>query len=228
MRVLTFMAAVFAAASLPALPAAASPGDVMAGPFPACSIEASRPSPWSITFGAAAPVARPALLRYAAAHDQAAPARRPVPIEYSEGYKTRAKIHKIASFATLPLFVANYIVGQDLYNNPGDESKKGLHAGLAATTGVLFGVNTFTGAWNLWEGRKDPNHKKLRMTHGILMMAADVGFLATAMLAPESEGDDISPIYQDNSSGRSTHRTVALTSMGIATVGYLIMLFGAR
>jgi hypothetical protein len=65
------------------------------------------------------------------------------------------------------------------------------------------------------------------MTHGILMIAADVGFMATAALAPESEGDE----YQtadDYTNKRSTHRTVALTSMGIATVSYLIMLFGSR
>jgi hypothetical protein len=118
--------------------------------------------------------------------------------------------------------VANCVVGQDLYNHPGEsESKKGLHGGLAATTGVLFGINTVTGAWNLWEGRKDTNHRKRRMTHGILMMAADVGFLATGLLAPDSEGS-----YADYTDARSTHRTVALTSMGIATVSYLIMLFG--
>ena len=150
-----------------------------------------------------------------------------MPVEYSEGYKTRAKIHKISSFATLPLFVANYFVGQELYNNPGDESMKGAHVGLVAGTAVLFGVNTVTGVWNLYEGRKDPNHRTRRMTHGILMMAADVGFMATAALAPESEEDDDyrSPDYTDK---RSTHRTVALTSMGIATVSYLIMLFGSH
>jgi hypothetical protein len=228
MRSLTLVAAVAAMACLGASPASASPGGGMAGPFPACAADAPARSPWSIDFGTPLPAAPPALLRYGAADGQNAPARRPLPVEYSEGYKTRAKIHKIASFATLPLFAANYIVGQDLYNHPGDESKKGLHAGLAATTGILFGVNTVTGAWNLWEGRKDPNHRKLRMTHGFLMMAADIGFLATAMLAPESGEHEIGPIYQDNASGRSTHRTVALTSMGIATVGYLIMLFGAR
>ena len=131
------------------------------------------------------------------------------------------------SFATLPLFVANYLVGQDLYNNPGDESMKGAHVGLVTGTAVLFGVNTVTGAWNLWEGRKDPNHRKLRMTHGILMIAADVGFLATAALAPESEYES-GAISQDPGSGRSTHRAVALTSMGVATFSYLLMLFGGR
>jgi hypothetical protein len=218
-------AAVIVMACAAAGPASAGPGDAWIDTLPGCSVDASPHSPWAVSFGTMPPAANPLRLPYAAAGGQAAPAPRAVPVEYSEGYKTRAKIHKIASFATLPLFVANYLVGQDLYNNPGDESKKGLHAGLAATTGVLFGVNTFTGAWNLWEGRKDPSHRTRRMTHGILMMAADVGFLATAMLAPESEENEYSATssYTDQ---RSTHRTVALTSMGIATVSYLIMLFG--
>jgi hypothetical protein len=206
-------------------PAAADPGAAWTDSLPGCSIDVSPHSPWSVRFGAMPPAASPLRLQYPAADTQAAPPRRPVPVEYSEGYKTRAKIHKISSFATLPLFVANYFVGQELYNNPGDESMKGAHTGLVAGTAVLFGVNTVTGAWNLWEGRKDTNHRTKRMTHGILMMAADIGFLATAALAPDSEEDDYyrSPGSTD---GRSTHRTVALTSMGIATVSYLIMLFG--
>ena len=207
--------------------AGADPGDAWTGPRPACSTQSPRTSPWSVSFGAMPPAAGPLRLPYSAADTQATPPRRPVPVEYSDGYRTRAKIHKISSFATLPLFVANYFVGQELYNNPGDESMKGAHTGPVAGTAVLFGVNTVTGVWNLWEGRKDPNHRTRRMTHGILMMAANVGFLATAALAPESEEDDY---YRSPSStdGRSTHRTVALTSMGIATVGYLIMLFGSH
>ena len=39
-----------------------------------------------------------------------------VAVEYSDAYKTRARIHKIASFATLPLFGAEAVVGQKLYN----------------------------------------------------------------------------------------------------------------
>jgi len=225
MRVWTVVAAIVVTAGFAPAPAAAGAGDRLSGSWASCAVEAPHPGPWSVDFRPMPAAAVPSPLRLAAANTQAAPPRRPVPIEYSEGYKTRAKIHKIASFATLPLFVANYFVGQDLYNNPGDESKKGLHAGLAATTGVLFGVNTFTGAWNLWEGRKDPNHRTRRMTHGLLMMAADAGFLATAMLAPESEDHELDGSHTATD-GRSTHRAVALTSMGIATVSYLIMLFG--
>jgi hypothetical protein len=146
-----------------------------------------------------------------------------VAVDYSEAYKVRARIHKYASFATLPVFAAMFYVGQDLYSHPGDDSKKGLHSGLAATTGVLFGVNTITGAWNLWEGRKDPSHKGRRMLHGLLMMAADAGFAATGMLAPDTEDGGGSA---NLSNDRSRHRDFALTSMGVATVSYLIMLFG--
>jgi len=225
MRQLTLVAAIVAAGCFAPPAVLADPIDTLSGPWPGCTAAVPHASPWAVDFSPAPAAAPPAVLRLTAADAQAAPPRRPVPVEYSEGYRTRAKIHKITSFATLPLFVANYFVGQDLYNNPGDESMKGAHAGLAAATGVLFGVNTVTGAWNLWEGRKDPNHRTKRMTHGMLMMAADVGFLATAMLAPESDEDEYSkgPATTD---GRSTHRAVALTSMGIATISYLIMLFG--
>jgi hypothetical protein len=229
MRFLAPVAALVATACLSVSPAFAAGDEAMAGALPGCAVDAPRPGPWAIAFGSAAPGVRPASLRYSATDAQAAPPRRAIPVEYSDGYKTRAKIHKYSSFATLPLFVANYIVGQDLYNHPGDESKKGLHVGLVTGTAVLFGVNTFTGAWNLWEGRKDPNHRTKRMTHGILMMAADVGFLATAMLAPsehEHEYGSTTPTASNNSA--STHRAVALTSMGIATVSYLIMLIGGH
>ena len=227
MRQLVLLAAAVALVCGAPIPGAAGPADSAPVPLAGCAADAPRADPWAVDFSATAPaIAAPAPVRFSVG-EQAPPGRRPVPVEYSDGYKTRAKIHKITSIATLPLFVANYFVGQDLYNNPGDESMKGAHGGLVAGTAVLFGVNTVTGAWNLWEGRKDPNHRAKRMTHGILMMAADVGFLATAALAPDSEGDEHGGSYS-SSDGRSTHRAVALTSMGIATVSYLIMLFGAH
>ena len=162
MRSPIIVAAFFVTGMLAASPAAADPGDTWirhAGP--AVRSEVSHAQPMVGQFSARCRL-RPARCdcRIAAERRPGRAARRPVPVEYSEGYKTRAKIHKIASFATLPLFVANYFVGQDLYNNPGDESKKGAaRRAWSPRTGVLFGVNTFTGAWNLWEGRKDPNHR---------------------------------------------------------------------
>jgi len=112
--------------------------------------------------------------------------------------------------------VAQYAVGQKLYDGNASDSTRSAHGALAASTAVLFGVNTVTGVWNLAEGRKDPNHRTKRMVHGLLMLAADAGFVATGMLAPDDEGE--------GGGDRSAHRTVALTSMGIATVAYLMML----
>ncbi len=144
--------------------------------------------------------------------------------EYSRSYEIRRKIHKYASFATIPLFVAEYAVGQKLYNGTASESARSLHGGLAGATGVLFGVNSVTGVWNLWEGRKDPNGRTRRMIHGILMLGADAGFVATGMLAPDHEEGRFR-VPGDSGGNAGTHRAVALTSMGVALASYLMMLF---
>jgi len=174
----------------------------------------------------ATPVAETSLMASASAlpalDPQAAPAPAPraMAFEYSDGYHTRLKIHKYASFATLPLFIAQFAVGQKLYNGNGSDSTRSVHGALAATTAVLFGVNIVTGVWNLSEGRKDPNHRTKRMVHGILMAVASAGFVATGVMTPENEGGE----SEGGGTSRSTHRTVALTSMGVATVAYLMML----
>jgi len=153
-----------------------------------------------------------------------APAPRPIAFEYSDGYYTRLKIHKWASFATLPLFATQVVLGQKLYNGTASDGTRSAHSAVAVGTGVLFGVNTVTGVWNLAEGRKDPNRKTRVKVHSILMLVADAGFAVSGFMAPETEHEG----GFESSSGvsRSTHRAVALSSMGIATISYLIMLFG--
>ena len=144
----------------------------------------------------------------------------PKAIEYSDAYKTRAKIHKVASFATLPLFATEAVLGQSLYSNQ-SSGKKDAHLVVGAAIGGLFAVNTTTGVWNLIEARNDPNHRGRRLLHGLLMLGADAGFVATAALGPESE-------HGVRQGSASTHRAVAFTSIGLATASYLIMLFGAH
>ncbi len=153
-----------------------------------------------------------------------APSSRPRAFTYGNGYLVRQKIHKYASIATLPLFVSEAIVGQKLFDRaPGEgDSLRSAHSALAAGIGVLFGVNSVTGVWNMWEARKDPNGRGKRMFHGILMLAADAGFVATAATAPHRK---------ENAQGvrvtgdASTHRAVAFASFGVATVAYVYMLF---
>ena len=157
-----------------------------------------------------------------ASEDPQSPAPRVAAFEYSEGYKTRAKIHKYASFATLPLFAAEFALGQSLYNTPSD-SKRSAH--IAIGTGIigLYGVQGVTGVMNLLEAKKDPNGKKRRLTHGILMLASGAGFAITPMVAPGHRDQ-----LEFGSSSASTHRAVAYTSIAIGTAGYLLMVFGGK
>jgi hypothetical protein len=74
----------------------------------------------------------------------------------------------------------------------------------------------------MWEGRKDPNGRTLRTIHGLLMMAADVGFLATAASGPNSRMRNGVAAFDNQ---KNVHFNIAMASIGLATTGYLIMLF---
>jgi hypothetical protein len=148
---------------------------------------------------------------------------RPKAIEYSDAYETRAKIHKYASYATLPLFATELALGQTIYNDPNARSStaKGAHIAVGTAITGLFAVNSVTGIWNMWESRNDPAHRKLKLVHGILMLGADAGFVATFATGP----NDRASTFPDQ---KQQHRTIALTSIGLATGSYLLMLFGNK
>ncbi|MGE0816563.1 MAG: hypothetical protein AB7O28_18245 [Vicinamibacterales bacterium] len=214
-----------------AAPASAATSDlapltVVFGAEPAAApTAAGDPGVWRVDFGAGPGAAdAPALPAVAVDVSAAglasavaqAPVRRPVAYTYSDGYELRARIHRYASFLTLPLFGAQYLLGNKLDEGRAPEAVRASHAAIATTMVGLFGVNTVTGVWNLWEGRNDPANRKRRFLHGILMLASDAGFVATGMLAPTNDGGG----------NRSLHKSVAITSMGVATAGYLLMLLG--
>jgi hypothetical protein len=138
----------------------------------------------------------------------------PQDFEYSKAYYTRLTIHRYGSYVMLPLFLAQAYVGSQLYSGNGGDWAEDVHPMLAAGIGVLFTSNTITGAMNLKEGWKDPKDHRRKVTHAILMMTADAGFLTTAILGSEAS---------DSGSGRSTHRAVAIGSMAVATTGWLLM-----
>lgn len=167
------------------------------------------------------PSPTPGLVARAASERSQESTRRTQAVQLSRGYETRLKIHRLASWATAPLFVAQYAVGEKLYDGRGSESLRSAHSALAAGTAVLFGVNTVTGVWNLWEGRHKTEGRTRRWVHSLLMLGADAGFVATGMLAPDDDEHE----GGRRGEGRSTHRTVALTSMGVAAASYVYMLF---
>lgn len=142
-------------------------------------------------------------------------------IEHSDAYLKRAKIHRFASYATLPLFAAELALGASIYNGvEHGDWRKGAHGVVASAIVGLFGVNTVTGAWNLFGESWNDQGRGLRLLHGLLMMAADAGFVATAMSTP-SERRGFT--FQTD---RATHRNLAIASVGLGTTGYLVMLFG--
>ena len=189
-------------------------GDSWGAPWPSCGAESGAFVPTASMFAWPS-----STLGYQDAQPVHAAA-----IEHSEAYQTRAKIHKYASFATLPLFAAELALGQSLFNTPGTTGgKKSAHAFVGAGIVGLFGVNTVTGAWNMFgEGWDDKEGRTLRLVHGLLMMAADVGMVATTASAPNS-GPRGALTFQTSA---TTHRNIAWASVGVGTVGYLLMLFG--
>src|SRR5215470_5662557 len=146
---------------------------------------------------------------------------RPVAIEYSDAHETRAKIHKYASWATLPLLAGEFALGQKLYNdtNSQTDSLRGLHGAVGASLIGLFAVNSVTGLWNLLESNQAPGHTK-RLVHGIMMLAAEGGFVAAAASAPGHSRDPLAPVVTN----KATHRDIAVVSIGVGTAGYLLML----
>jgi hypothetical protein len=140
-------------------------------------------------------------------------------IQHSDAYLTRAKIHRYASYASLPLFGAEVLLGESLYNS-GATGNKGPHIAVGTALVALFGLNTVTGGWNLFgsEGRSDRQDRTIKVIHGLLMMAADAGFVATVATAPHSGHRFIASPSQ-----MTLHRNVALFSIGVGTAGYLLM-----
>ncbi len=136
---------------------------------------------------------------------------------YSAAYYRRLDIHRIGSYAMLPLFAFQYIAGTQLYDKSFEAPAWAKTGHRVAATGVaaLFTVNTVTGVMNLYEGRKDPTDRGRKVFHAVMMLAADAGFAATGIFAERAER---------SSADRDRHRTLAIGSVGVATVGYLSML----
>ncbi len=136
-------------------------------------------------------------------------------IVYSEWYARRLEVHRIGSYTMLPLFAGEYVLGQKLINGADRHSAIGsAHQLVAGGLGVLFTVNTITGAWNLWDSRSDPAGRTRRTIHVVSMLVGDAGFVWTGAIAGQAK--------RSNDAARR-HRAVALGSIGISTLGTAMM-----
>lgn len=135
-------------------------------------------------------------------------------VEYSDSYATRLTIHRVGSYAILPLFGAQYLLGNELIGGTDKDWVKPAHVGVALGVGTVFASNTVTGVWNLWEGRRDPEGRTRRLLHAGLMLAGQAGFVYTATLADDA---------RRTSAAAERHRNAALVSIGISTSGVLLM-----
>ncbi len=155
--------------------------------------------------------------------DDTTPSRRRKAVEISDMYAIRLKIHYIASYATIPIFAAQAVVGEQLYNsenkgNPPPAGMKSAHDAIAVALAGLFGINTVTGAWNWWETRHQEQGRTWRTIHGALMLVADAGFAYTAALGSKAQFE-----AGGGNPARDLHRNWAEASAGVALVSYVMM-----
>jgi hypothetical protein len=156
-----------------------------------------------------------------AAQQQDTTRRRRRAVEVSEAYGQRLQIHRYLSYAMIPVFTAQYIAGSKLYDaqqtggSPAPGWAKPVHQAGAATIAGIFGINTVTGVWNLWDSRHTPEHRWLRYSHAVVMLGADAAFAYTGIkLSSEAENSFVK---------RDQHRKVALYAIGASTVSGVVM-----
>jgi len=146
------------------------------------------------------------------------PRRRRKSVEVSEWYERRLRIHRYGAYATIPLFVFQAAAGNELYQKGSGAAgwaKSGHEAG-AAGLATVFGINTVTGLWNLWDSRAVPQGRTRRTIHTLLMLASDAGFAYA--------GIKLSEDAEESLDARRKHRNTAYASMGVAVTGAGMML----
>ena len=146
------------------------------------------------------------------------PRRRRKSIEVSEWYERRLRIHRYGAYATIPLFVFQAAAGNELYQKGSGADGWARNGHRIGATGLatVFGVNTVTGLWNLWDSRAVPQGRTRRTIHTLLMLASDAGFAYA--------GIKLSEDAEESLNARRKHRNTAYASMGVAVTGAGMML----
>jgi hypothetical protein len=138
-------------------------------------------------------------------------------VRLSDAYYTRLKIHKYSSYLMLPTFAYMYAAGQQLMvhgRNAPSWAVNGHGIGAGVVAG-LFAVNTYTGGMNWWETRNQEAGRTWRTAHAALMLLSDVGFTVVGQLATPA---------QNSISKRRLHKNLAIASISMASVSYVMML----
>jgi len=145
-------------------------------------------------------------------------------VQLSDGYYTRLDIHRYAGYATLPLFLLEYVAGQKLLEQGSGAPlwAEKVHKPAAYAVAGIFTLNTVTGLWNLAEAGKVKQGKKRRTWHSVLMLASDAGLIYSVAKAPSTAKID-ARIESGKRGGWTPHKASAIASMGVATIGYLMM-----
>jgi hypothetical protein len=141
------------------------------------------------------------------------PRRRRKSIEVSEWYDRRLRIHRYGAYAMIPLFAFQAAAGNELYHkgSGADAWARNGHRAGATALAAVFGVNTVTGLWNLWDSRAAEQGRTRRTIHTLLMLASDAGFAYA--------GIKLSEDAEQSADARRKHRNLAYTSMGVAITG---------
>lgn len=145
---------------------------------------------------------------------------RPRAATVSPWHGRRLTIHRYTAYAIPPLFLAQGLLGKQLYRDVDTpdgpaEWVRPAHRIGAALIGAAFATNVTTGVLNLWADRHEPEGRVVRVLHGTSMMVAAAGFTyAGVKLADEA---------RTSMDKRREHRTVAIGSMALTTVSGVAM-----
>lgn len=144
--------------------------------------------------------------------DTPPPRTRPRAIQISDWYSRRLTIHRYTAYATIPVFAAQWIAGNQLLqeSRAAPEWAKVTHRAGATALAGMFTVNTVTGLWNWWDSRALSQHRALRTVHAFTMIACDAAFSYT--------GAKLSNDAETSNSARHLHHQVALISMGVTVL----------
>jgi hypothetical protein len=145
-------------------------------------------------------------------------------VQLSDGYYTRLDIHRYAGYGVLPLFAIEYFAGQKLLEQGSAAPlwAEKVHKPAAYLVAGIFTLNTVTGLWNFAEAGKIKQGKKRRTLHTVLMLAADAGFVYSAIKAPTTKQID-ARIDAGKRGGWTPHKISAIASMSVSTIAYLMM-----